>query len=127
MKNVYKFIVISLVFTIASIAFFEGNVYADDWDDAGKVLAGVLGGYIGHEILGNVFQSGPRSERAYSPSRRYSRSPRSEVVKEVYVYRDHDDCGRECAEYYSEGYRRGYKDSRRYSRRQHTHTVYYIN
>lgn len=90
MRKVYKLIAVFLISVAASFCFFEANSCADDWDDAGKILAGVLGGYIGHEVLDGVF-----SENSYSYGRSYSRHrsyPRDS--RWVYVYRhcDDDDC-----------------------------------
>ena len=97
MKKAYRFIAVSLISAVACVFFVQGNAYADDWDDAGKILAGVVGGYIGHEVLGNIFGGSSyyyRSPYSYHRQRYcyYRTYPRSR--RYFYIYVGDDDHGR---------------------------------
>ena len=96
MKGVTKLIAISLVLAVACVFSLQGNTYADDWDDAGKILAGVLGGYIGHEVLDNIFDGDSYYSHRRRPAPRYyyySSRPRRDRYSR-HGHHDHRDrCG----------------------------------
>lgn len=100
MKKIYRLIAVSLISALACVFFMQESARADDWDDAGKILAGVVGGYIGHEILDGMFSG---SSYSYNYPRSYRR--------QSYYYSSHPGT-------YSYGYTCRYC-TRRY---RHTHS-----
>lgn len=91
-------IVLSMLFLGAPV-LYAGD---DEWADAGKVLAGVVGGVVGYHILSNMYGGA-----CYTPARRSYR-PRHMTVYRYAPY--------EYEEGYMEGYESGYSDGYRQSR-----------
>ncbi len=114
MKKAYRLIAASLILAVACAFSVQGNACADDWDDAGKILAGVVGGYIGHEVLGNIFGGSSYYYRSpysyYRQNRYYSRAyPRNYGRFRVYIGDDDYSYGHHSSYYRS--HRRGYRGS----------------